>query len=281
MRLECQYSRETRKSKGQKSISTEVKWQDMLILDSADISDRGDIAFLFDVPADLPPTQPKSSRWHHWQIQLAADIPGLDISLDFDIPVTVGDQKSTIMIPGREQRLQLQRAEQLIQALNVEQLDDTIYINSVYGRELAGSVFCALFGAVFLSVGMGIFFTETGASMMLPIKLIFVIAFGGIGLLLFLAGLLTPTTKLDTAIDAQGIHVRRIFLGWEIYRRTIALDSANNIEIHKNSSFSGGKRTRNWFQLRVLHNGKRQVIAESIPGRVLADAALAFLRSRV
>ena len=51
------------------------------------------------------------------------------------------------------------------------------------------------------------------------------------------------------------------------------------MQAHKNSSYGNGNRIRNWFQLRVWHNGKKQVIAESVPGRVLADEAIVFLRS--
>ena len=137
-----------------------------------------------------------------------------------------------------------------------------------------------LFGCIFFGAGVGIGFANVGPALIeIPMKLLFCTVFGGVGLLIMLIGFLTPTTRLDTAIDQQNVHVRRLFLGKEIYRRTIPLESVIRMEAHKNSSTSSGSRTQNWFQIRIHHSGGRQPIAESIPSRVLADEALSFLRA--
>ncbi|MBA55719.1 MAG: hypothetical protein CMK89_14785 [Pseudomonadales bacterium] len=280
VRLECLHSRETRNAKGQKRTSTSVLWQDMMMAPGRIEAGKTRVQFLFDVPGDLPPSQPESQNWHHWRVHAAADIPGLDLALDFDVPVDQGDKQSLIRIPGRERQQQLQRSQELAQALNIEQKGDTLYMNSDYGREQGSSILLFLFGTIFFGAGVGIGFANVGPGLIeIPMKLMFCTVFGGIGLLIMLIGFLTPTTRLDTAIDHQNLHVRRVFLGKEIYRRTIALDSVTRMETHKNSSTSSGSRTKNWFQIRIHHGGGRQPIAESIPSRVLADEALAFLRA--
>lgn len=280
-RLECRRSWESRGSKGEQKISTQVLWQDDLTIRGRLQAGKTFIPFVFDVPEDLPPSQPKSSDWHHWNIHVAADIPGLDLALDFSVPVSQGRAGSQIKIPGRERQQQLMRSQQLAGVLNVEQRGDMLYMNSLYGREWGGSLFFALFGLVFLGIGIGLGFADMGSGMIaIPIKLLFCTAFGGMGLLIFLIGVLTPTTRLDTAIDEGMLHVKRSFLGRIIYRKSIPLEDINRLEAHRNGSQSSGGRTRNWYQLRIHYDGKRQVIAESIPGRVLADEALAFLRSK-
>ena len=280
VRLECLHSRETRNSKGQKRISTSVERQDALTVRGAQEAGKTRIRFVFDVPAELPSSQAQSSNWHHWKVHVAADIPGLDLALDFEIPVQQGAGKSRIRIAGRERKQQMQRSQQLAQVLNIEQKGETLFLHSDYGRELAGSIMGAVFGAIFLAVGIGIGFAEMGPGLIeIPVKLMFCTVFGGLGLLILLACVLTPMTRLDTAIDRHNLHVRRLFLGREIFRKTIALQDVTQLQAHKNSSYGNGNRIRNWFQLRVWHNGKKQVIAESVPGRVLADEAIVFLRS--
>jgi len=280
VRLECLHSRETRNSKGQKRTSTSVEWQDALMVRGAQEAGKTRIRFVFDVPGDLPASQAKSSSWHHWKVHVVADIPGLDLALDFEVPVQQGEGKSRIRIAGRERKQQLQRSQQLAQVLNVEQQGDTLFMHSDYGRELSGSILGGIFGVIFLAVGIGIGFANMGPGLIeVPIKLLFCSVFGGLGLIIFLASVLTPLTRLDTAIDRQNLHVRRLFLGREFSRKTIALQSITRLHTHKNSSYGDGSKTRNWFQLRVWHDGKKQVIAESLPGRVLADEAVAFLRS--
>ena len=280
VRLECLHSRETRNSKGQKRTSTSVEWQDALMVRGAQEAGKTRIRFIFDVPGDLPASQAKSNSWHHWKVHVVADIPGLDLALDFEVPVQQGEGKSRIRIAGRERKQQLQRSQQLAQVLNVEQQGDTLFMHSDYGRELSGSILGGIFGAIFLAVGIGIGFANMGPGLIeVPIKLLFCSVFGGLGLIIFLACVLTPLTRLDTAIDRQNLHVRRLFLGREFSRKTIALESITRLNTHKNSSYGNGSKTRNWFQLRVWHDGKKQVIAESVPGRVLADEAVAFLRS--
>ncbi len=280
VRLECVHSRETRNAKGQTRISHSVQWQDMMMVRGRREAGKTKVQFLFDVPGDLPASQPESKDWHHWRIHIGADIPGLDLALDFAVPVDQGDGKSLIRIPGRERQLQMQRTQQLAGVLNTEQSGDTLYMNSDYGREKLGSIMITLFGSVFFGAGVGIGFADMGPGLIeIPMKLLFCTVFGGMGLLLMLIGVLTPTTRLETAIDRDNIHVRRLFLGKEVYRRTIPLADITRMDAHKNSSSSSGSRTRNWFQVRVHHNGRRQPIAESIPGRVLVDEALAFLRA--
>jgi len=280
IRLECQHSYETRNSKGHKRISTSVSWQDSITVRGRREAGKTRVQFLFDVPADLPATQPKSTDWHHWQLHICADIPGLDLALDFEVPVQKGEAKSRIRIPGHARQQQLQRSQQLAQVLNVEQRGDTLFMHSRYGRELAGSVMAALFGAIFFGVGVGIGVVDMGAGLLeWPVKLLFCTVFGGIGLLLLLAGIATPTTRLETAIDRHSVHVRRWFLGKLVYQKSIALDRVSQLETHKKSSNSNGKHMQNWFEIRLQHNTGKQPIAESIPGRVLADEALAFLRN--
>ena len=280
VRLECLHSRETRNAKGERRTSTSVRWQDMMMARGRIEDGKTRVQFLFDVPGDLPASQPKSKDWNHWRVHVAADIPGLDLALDFDVPVDQGEKHSLIRIPGRERQQQLQRTQELAQALNTEQRGDTLYFSSQYGREKTGSIMAFLFGCIFFGAGVGIGFANVGPALIeIPMKLLFCTVFGGIGLLIMLIGFLTPTTRLDTAIDQQNVHVRRLFLGKEVYRRTISLDSVTHIDAHKNSSTSSGSRTRNWFQIRIHHSGGRQPIAESIPSRVLADEALAFLRA--
>ncbi|MEE2732289.1 MAG: DUF3592 domain-containing protein [Pseudomonadota bacterium] len=280
VRLECLHSRETRNAKGERRTSTSVLWQDMMMASGRREADQTKIQFLFDVPGDLPASQPQSKDWKHWKVHVAADIPGLDLALDFAVPVAQGERRSLIRMPGRERQQQLQRTQELAQVLNTEQKGDTLYLNSEYGRERNGSIQAFLFGSIFLAAGIGIGFAQVGPALIaIPVKLLFCTVFGGVGLLIMLIGLLTPTTRLDTAIDRHHVHVRRQFLGREVYRRSIPLDSITRFDAHRNSSTSSGSRTRNWFQLRIHHDGRRQPIAESIPGRVLADEALAFLRT--
>lgn len=279
VQLQCLRSREERGAKGQRRLATSVEWQDQAEGEGRLSNGRTRVPFVFDVPAALPATEPRARQWHHWQLHLAAELPGLDLALDFPLPVVKGTDRSGISIAGRERRQQLQRAQQLTQVLNLEQQGKTLYLQSRYGREVVGSLLAALFGALFLGVAVGIGWADLASGWLaIPVKLLFCTVFGGLGLLIFLLGATTPLSRLETAIDPENLHVRRFLAGWEVYRRRIPLADIRQLQAHKNSSYGQGQRIRNWYQLRVRHGGRTQTIAESIPGRVLADAALTFLR---
>jgi hypothetical protein len=281
VRLECLHSQERKNSKGHTRIVTSVLWQDAMPGLARIEGGRSIVSFVFDVPKELPQSEPESKNWHHWRLHIGTDIPGIDLALDFDIPVQKGDQSSGVRIPGRERQQQLQRSQQLAECLNAEQQAGALYLSFPYGRELGSSIIWTVFGSVFLAVGVGIGVADMGPGLIeIPVKILFCVVFGGIGLVMLLSAVLTPTTKLDVAIDAASVYVRRFFLGVMVSNKTVPIEDVESMQAKRKSSYSKGGRTINHFQVRLLlKNRQRLTIAESIPGRVLADEAIHFLRN--
>ena len=279
--LQCLHSRETRNSKGQRSTSTSLEWQEQMEARAESSAQGVKVRFLFDVPADLPEPTPKSNDWHHWKLSISADIPGVDLDASFELPMHKSTDTSTVEIPGLARERQRTRTEQLQAILNADFQNDTLFFDFPYGRDKTSAVILLIAGAAFAGAGVAVAMAEAGKGGL------------GFGLVLFcgifvlsgagmLAGALyIPFNRLQVAMDANHVHVRRHWLGWQVTNARLPIAGLRGVKMERRSSVSSGKQYTVFYRVVVLDSaGKTWPVAESIPGRSLAEAAVRFLLSQ-
>lgn len=281
LHLQCLHSRETRNSKGQRSTSTSLEWQEQMEGRAETTTDGVTVRFLFDVPADLPEPTPKGSNWHHWKLSIGADVPGVDLDASFELPMHKSTNTSAIDIPGLARERQRSNTEKLQTVLNADYQNDTLYFDFPYGRDKASGVILLLAGLMFAGGGLAGAISEAGKGGLGFGMVLFFGIFILVGGAMLAGALYIPFNRLQVAIDPVNLHLRRHWLGWEVSRHEVAVDALRTIKLERRSSVSNGKQFTVYYRLVVADEaGKEWTVAESIPGRSLADAALGFMTTQ-
>ena len=278
--VQCLHSRETRDSKGHKSVRESLVWQD-------DMNGRmrwegrgSRVQFLFDIPSDLPEPEPRSSSWHHWRLRIQAEVPGVDLDASFELPMRKGMEHSSLRLPGLERERQIARSQKLADVLNMEQQGDTLFMDFPYGRykSLAAVVFVV--GAMFAGGAVMIGYKEAGHGLFSAIPLLMAMMFGMVGLALVVYALYAPFNRLQVAIKGQVLYSRRYWLGWQVSAKQMTVDDVQSLRIDRGASYSSGSRATVFYRVTALASGGRKLrLAEGIPGRVLAEETVRFLQS--
>lgn len=87
VRLQCVHSYKAGPSKN-RHLSENILWQEQQ-LTQCQASPLGGtrLSLGFDIPENLPATEPVSTDYHFWRLELAARLPGANLRREFDIPV--------------------------------------------------------------------------------------------------------------------------------------------------------------------------------------------------
>lgn len=235
------------------------------------------VQFRFDIPEGLPPSDaaPAGDDYDLWRLNLQADLPGADISRDYEIPAYPGTAKSRIgdRAAAAIAQATMTAAENDMRGRIAMRGDDMFY---PMGRNAASCLIGIVFGAAFAGAGIFLFMKEDawfGGAI-----------FGIVGLLVFTGCLYAIANSLTVRRDSMGSGVetvRRLF-GVPVRTRHAALDDIASL--HHDSSSAAQKNGRQVQFYRVyakLKSGGDITLGESFEGEAEADAAIAFIREKL
>lgn len=260
-----------------RSRSERVTWQQSVIAYAEPGLNGTRLQFRFDVPGNLPPSDAAhdGGAYDLWRLGLQADLPGVDVSRDYEIPAYPGTAKSRIgdRAAAAIAAATKTAAENDARARITLRGDDMFY---PMGRNAFSSLVGILFGAVFAGVGVLLFMKEDawfGGTI-----------FGGIGLLVFTGCVYAIANSLTVKRDSLGggVETVRCLFGIPVKRRYAALDDI--LSLHHDSSSAGHKNGRQVKFHRVfgrLKQGGDITLGESFEGEAEAEAALAFIREKL
>jgi len=77
-----------------RSRHEKVKWQDIAMVNGAPSLQGTRLSFRFDVPDGLRASQEHSDSFYKWNLDINADLPGVDLKRQFEIPVFQTNEKS-------------------------------------------------------------------------------------------------------------------------------------------------------------------------------------------
>lgn len=225
----------------------DIKWQEIDKPLDRPNGTGSKLEFCFDVPAGERTETTYNGRGRiHWEVTVEGLINSLEFKRSWKLPVEVGSQTSSILIPNAHKEAshaaKRKQAEASIEKqIQTEVTQEGLDILSDQGRNKSMSWFLVLFGALFTTVGcfllymafqgeamlwvMGPIFFSVGASIM---------AFG-----IFLVG-----RKLECKIIGDTVHTRRSLFGRILYTREGKLTSPSQLTLKTTmSSTSNGKQT--------------------------------------
>lgn len=276
MTLSNIYSYESGSGK-ERRRTEKLKWQDQAVAHTEMGLYGTRIVFRFDVPPELDQSDALHSGrdYYLWRLNVSADLPGVDLDQDYEIPVYPTAEKSTLTGRGLENaanataEMATANAKLRFQIINGSSGQEFFY---PFGRNL---------GAAFTALLAGGIFTAGGIFMMVHEHMYF---FGGVFLLfgvpITLGGIYMATNSLHIFKDSSGgiVSLRRIF-GIPVRRGYAFVDGMGTLETSSNfSTQSGNKHVKHYKIHGAGRDGRKITLGEGFHGEREAQAAIAIIR---
>lgn len=255
-----------------RSRTSSAKWQDTQGAHVAAGVKGSRLRFRFDVPEGLSESDAdqREDSYYIWQLNLAADLPGVDIDRDYEIPVYATREQSR-ELSGFS--IQEARADQeQIDIAAVKKLARFSYGASgpsllfPIGRDAWNGLVGILCGGIFAGAGWFLA-TDAGHVFMGTI-------FGGVGTLILLSGLYFALNSLEVATEGGDLVTVRRILGVIVKRGRMR--RADFLQFSKKkSSFTrtGTKHVVHYSVHAVDSQGLKLVVGEGFKGVSQADTA--------
>lgn len=246
-----------------------VRWQSCGYAQNSPLSNGTRLAFCFDVPENLPASEPADDDYYFWRVSLSAALPGADLDQQFLIPVFATAQSSRGSLPKAiaHPQAEVAREQALERLLNVEQLPGGIALHYPMFRNLASNGIGAFIGWLFFAIGVYLWSTEAPRFM----AVIFSLLGGGIGL----AATYGLLNRYEVKIGERGIFTQRYLFGVRVGKKFYSPESVSHLAIKANGSTQMGAKHIEHFVINAhLNDGEKVKVVESINGRELAQQAL-------
>lgn len=273
----------------------DVLWQDKQWA-QAELGVRGvRFGFRFNTPSDLPETRGAGSNRHLWQLALHADLPGLDLDREFELPMAKAapaEERETVLDFGDSMGMDTaqsavaearspasgayDRAEILDLAaeqtpppipegtLRISREPTGLELYHPYFRSLGLGIVLLLFGGIFFGAAwfMGAQGDAPGAM---------VAIFGLVGGLVMLIGLYIPANSLRVRVGPMGVEVERRIVGFGGVKRVRPGEVRSLQKKVSSQTSQGGKTTAHYKVELNTAQGKAMTVAEGLDSATAAD----------
>lgn len=257
-----------------KSTRYETKWETSMVPQLENGVQGQEIRFCFNVPEDLPLSDPPlSSPAHSWEVALKGELDdGTELRRDYtDIPVFATGQQSSI-----RDRAAHASTSMATQSLIDDLVESALDIQSdARGHKLHYPAFRNTWGLLFITVGLVFFII----GLFIP-SLAFNIIFPLIGGLCALLGAYAFANSLSVSIRADGIRSQRTLLGYKFKEQFVPSYSFSKFKAKTSHSTSSGSDTTQYYSIIARgKSGEKATVAENLKGKQAADAAIKKLNS--
>jgi len=255
-----------------RSRTESAEWQDSQVAHLASGARGTRLSFRFDVPEDLRQSDADQSddSYYLWRLNLHAELPGVDIDRNYEIPVYPTSAKSA-QLSG----LSMEHARGEQKQLNIEAIETLVQLGHgaggrtmlfPMGRNLLSGFGGLIFGAIFAGVGWYLLNYE-GHPFMGAV-------FGGVGLLIAAFALYMVLNSLEVMQVGGEIRTVRRICGIPVKRARMRLaDFVRFSKTASSTSRSGNKHIILYSVFAVDRGGRELVLGEGFNGASQADAA--------
>ncbi len=258
-----------------RSSHESIVWQNNGLAHSEAVTGGTRLSICFDVPTDLPVSETYSDDYRFWRLELNADLPGVDLHRQFEIPVFATGEQSRAALPLSTSHPQLndEREANIEAVANIQQIPGGVRMHYPMlhgaGNNLVGLV-CGLF---FAGAGMLMHFEADAPA-------VIVWAFTLIGGLITFICLKWLFTSLHVQLDHKGLICERYWLGMPVGRDQIPRADIQKLYIDVSSRSQSAKGYQEICKIIALtRSGKKILIAMNLKGRDTAQLALEAIGS--
>lgn len=267
--LSCLYSYVSGSGKN-RSRKEKLVWQATGFAYSEAVATGTRLNFCFDVPADLPESEPSGARYHLWRLTLKANLPGVDLSRQFNLPVFPTAEQSRFQQRNSSVHFHaVEQREALIESvLTIEQVPGGIELFFPMLRHARAKLFWLVFGIIFAGAGIGLNYAKDAPTFLALI-------FSATGLLIIIFTFYSLFNSLRVRLDGYGISGERRWLGLPLGKHFAPRSEVQQLVIRTSySRQSGGEHVDVCTIQAHTNSGKKITVAESLQGRNTALQAL-------
>jgi len=252
-----------------RSRSEDIRWSADGTCHSENDAGGTRLRFRFDVPAGHPVSDIERGKdYILWRVQISCDMEGPDFNRSWTIPVfDTGQIHSAIARSTESHPGTFDTAMEGIESVShIRQVPGGIEAWYPPFERPAQGVFAAMFGLLFLAIGVGV--GLTGDALVIPI------AFTLVGGLIAFYGIYYLGKGLMVSVTQQGIKSRRFLYGYRFPTRTIPRASLRKLAIKKGATMSSGNKTTVYYQLLAhskVGSEKPIVVGERLTSRAEAE----------
>jgi hypothetical protein len=259
-----------------RSRSESAKWQDSQVVRGEPGSKGTRLTFRFDVPAGLTESNAakKSDSYYLWRLNLSAELEGVDIDRDYEIPVYATGEKSRFLSSHQVQRAhnENEKFADVAVAKIIQKRSGIDGAELIYpaGRKIASPVAGTVIGGVFAAIGWFLMFPEG--------HLIFGGIFAAIGLLVVLGSLYSMLNSLQVVSGPEYLKTVRRIMGIPVRRRQIR--RSEFVRFSKGSGSQtqvGNKHVMHYSIFAEDRHGQKIVVGDGFKGERQASAAIRFI----
>lgn len=256
-----------------RSRHEKVKWQDMAMVNGVPSLQGTRLSFRFDVPDGLRASEEHSDSYNKWNLGIEADLPGVDLNRQFEIPVFQTSEKSRFIDDSHSAT----DSDVMVQDLpvQIQQEHGKTELNYPPGRTKGMAIGLSAIGSIFLGIGIFLgykYWTDSNPEVILFImgSLFFLV-----GLLLDVGGIYTLINALEVTIDISGVKTVRKVLGIPLFQRKVGRNQLRDIQI-KRGAQAGNTVFYSIFLITM--DNRRIKIGESFVGSSTAEQVAAQIK---
>lgn len=255
-----------------------AEWQNSQMARSTQGIKGSRLAFRFEVPPQLTESDaaPEEDTYYLWRLNLKADLDGVDINRDYEIPVYPTAERSSELsdFPVEQAKFEQERIDRnAIEKLIV--LRFGVDGKSMYfpmARNLVPGTVGFFLGSIFAGIGWFLGFRE-GQALMGTI-------FGGIGALVMFGSLYSILNSLTVSLHNGYLVAVRRLLGITVRKsRMRRVDFLRFKKTVSSTTRSGSSLVARYALFAISKGGKNMLVGEGFQGASQADAAAAYIAS--
>ena len=256
-----------------RSRTERAEWQDTQVAHVSSGAKGSRLSFRFDLPQDLSESTADQSEdsYYIWRLNLKADLPGVDIDRDYEIPVYATGESSAQL--SEFSIRQARSAQNRIDVQVIEKLVEVSYeaggrvMRFPMGRNLLSGFVGLIFGAIFSGVGWYLVKYEG--------HLFIGGVFGLVGLLIVISAFYFVLNSLEVVQEGGDIRTVRRILGIPVKRGRMR--RADFVRFAKNASSrsqSGRQHVIRYTISALDSDGQELLVGEGFKGASQAAAAV-------
>ncbi len=259
-----------------RSRQESAEWQDTQVAHVSSAAKGSRLSFRFDVPENLEESDVDKSEgsYYLWRLNIRADLPGVDIDRDYEIPVYATAEDSAALSEvsidqarGKQNKLDLRVIESLVR---LSFAAGGRAMRFPMGRNLLSGFMGTIFGTIFTGAGWYLLKYEG--------HLLMGGAFGLVGLLIVVTAFYLVLNSLEVMQDGADIRTVRRILGIPI--KSGRMRRADFVRFSKKTSSktqSGNHHVIHYKIIAVDNSGQKLVVGEGFKGASQADAAAEYI----
>jgi hypothetical protein len=235
--------------------------------------------FRFAVPAGLHESEEHSSSYYLWRLNIKAELPGVDLDRDFEIPAyATGARAHGISVESAQERPRGVPEPSVESLLPLHREGIGLVLHYPMLRRPLHSLLGVLFGGVFGGVGLFLWGeAQREGGMLYLMSAVFTLVGGGIAL----AALYSALNALRVELDGHRLSVTRSVLGLPIKRRQVNYLEVWEVQERRGATTQQGNKHRIDYRVVAITTAGELVLAEQLDSQSKAKQVAEFFRKQL